>query len=106
MGIDEVRTGPSGVLKILEMSISNKKDQLDLRLKFSSEHKVSEILFYNVSRIRITNMSPPFVIYGFEIINHTNDGWEKQLQFEIRDFEDDCIHFFCERYRTGTHATF
>ena len=34
-----------------------------------------------------------------EIINHAQNGWEKDSTYEIRDFEEDHINFFCEYFQ-------
>ena len=41
-------------------------------------------------------ISIPLEIDGFEIVNCLEKGWERDSAYEIRDFEDDRIHFFCE----------
>ena len=84
--------------EILEMILKNVDDQIELSLKICFENAVFWIIFSNVSRFRIGEVSMPLAIHGFEIINHSQDGWEKDSIYEIRDFEDDCIHFFCESF--------
>ncbi len=43
-------------------------------------------------------VSAPIEIEGFEIFDHSKDGWERDSTYEIRDFEDDTIHFLCEYF--------
>lgn len=44
-------------------------------------------------------MSTPLKVHGFEIIDRSENGWEKDFQYEICDFEDDRISFFCEDFK-------
>ena len=82
--------------EILEMVLTRDEYLLNLSWKVYFENKFFLISFYNVSRFRIGEISIPLAIQGFEIINHSQDGWEKDSTYEIRDFEDDYVHFFCE----------
>lgn len=43
-------------------------------------------------------VSAPIEIEGFEIVDHSKDGWERDSTYEICDFEDDTIHFLCEYF--------
>ena len=56
------------------------------------------ITFFNVSRFRVGELMVPVEVHGLEIINHSQKGWEKDFKYEIRDFEDDLICFFCESF--------
>ncbi len=88
-------------IKILEMILKNKNDQLELSLKVYFENKILEMLFYNVSRIKMGELSVPLEVHGFEIIDNSPNGWEKDSTYEIRDFEDDYISFYCENFKIG-----
>lgn len=85
--------------KVLEMLLSNSNDQLDLTLKVLVEGQVRTIEFYNVSRLRMEDVSTPFEVYGFEIVCHSRYGWEKESKYEMRDYEDNRISFFCEDFK-------
>lgn len=81
---------------ILEMTVKNSNEQLELSWIVSYKGLIYKMMFYNVSRLRIENMSAPLGLQGFEIINHKKKGWERESAYEIRDFENDHINFFCE----------
>lgn len=81
---------------ILEMTVKNSNEQLELAWVVSCKGIVYRMIFYNVSRLRIESMSSPLGLQGFEIINHEIEGWERESAYEIRDFEDDHINFFFE----------
>lgn len=87
------------LIKVLKMTLKQTDSRLVLYLKICSENKIFQMTFFNVSRFRIGEISIPLQIQGFEIINHSKNGWEKDLTYEIRDFEDDYIHFFCEYFK-------
>lgn len=85
--------------EISEMRLKTIDDRLELLLKISSRNTTSEVMFYNVSRFRSGELSTPLKVHGFEIIDHSQNGWEKDSQYEICDFEDDRISFFCEDFK-------
>ena len=85
-------------VKILEMILTNEDNQLELSCKLCLDDAIYGITFYNVSRLRINNFSKPLEVYGFEVINHSQNGWEKDSKYEICDFEDDRVNFFCEYF--------
>lgn len=48
---------------------------------------------------RGSELTAPLEVHGFEIISHAKNGWEKDSAYEIRDFENDCVNFFCESFK-------
>ena len=93
-------------IEILEMILKNADNQLELSWKIIIENTIHRIMFYNVSRFRIEEMSMPLEIHGFEIIDHTQNGWQRDSAFEIRDFEENRVHFFCEFYNMNPEDGF
>ena len=73
-----------------EIFQGNKIEVLEMVLK----NAVYQITFFNVSRFRIGEISAPLEIHGFEMIDHSQNGWEKDFTYEIRGFEDDRVSFF------------
>ena len=94
----EVETLQGKRIEILEMILKNMDDQLEVTCKIHFEHSVFLITFFNVSRFRIGEVSAPIEIHGFEIIDHSKDGWGQDSTYEIHDFEDDYVRFFCEYF--------
>lgn len=86
-------------IEILEMALKQMDGQLVLSWKISFENTVFRMTFSNVSRFRIGEVSMPAEIHGFEIVSHPQNGWEKDSAYEIRDFEDDHVSFFCEDFK-------
>lgn len=97
MGKAEVFQGNK--IEILEMVLKNVDNQLELSWKTYFENTVRWMTFFNVSRFRIGEVSIPLEIRGFEMISHSQNGWEKDSTFEVRDFEDDRVNFFCECFK-------
>lgn len=85
--------------EILEMVLKNTDNRLDLLWKVYFKNAVYQITFSNVSRFRIGEVSAPLEIHGFEMIDHSQNSWEKDSTYEIRDFEDDRVSFFCECFK-------
>ena len=97
MGKAEIFQGNK--IEILEMVLKNVDNRLELSWKIYFENAVYWITFFNVSRFRIGEVSTPLEIHGFEMIDHSQNGWEKDSAYEVRDFEEDCVHFFCEYFK-------
>lgn len=89
-------------IEILEMFLENTDKKLELSLKIYFQNEIFKIKFFNVSSLTLRELSVPLEVHGFEIINHSKSGWEKDSKYEIRDFEDDRVNFFCENYKVET----
>ena len=81
------------------MCLKNIDNQLELSWKIYFNNAFFRMIFSNVSRFRIGEVSIPLEIHGFEIVDHSQNGWEKDSTYEIRDFEDDRVNFFCEYFK-------
>lgn len=99
MNIGKAEIFQGNKIEILEMVLKHVDDQLDLSWKIHFENTIFQITFSNVSRFRIGEVSVPLEIHGFEIIDHSQNGWEKDSTYEIRDFEDNLVNFFCEYFK-------
>lgn len=96
MNIDQKEIFCGKKVQIVEMILSNKEQHLELSWKIDLEGTIYIVTFYNVSRLRMNNLSAPLEVYGFEIIDHSQRGWETDSKFEMRDFEDDGVNFYFE----------
>ena len=105
MTAEQVEIFQGNKIEIQEMVLKNEHDQLKLSWKIYFENSVLRMTFYNVSRFCVRDLSVPTEIHGFEIINHSKDGWEKDSTYEVRDFEYDCVNFFCERFKIERQLT-
>ena len=84
-------------IEISEMILSSKENRLELTWKINVCDKRSTLLFHNVSCFSINSVSVPFEIEGFEVIDHLQEGWQKDSRYEVHDYEDGKVRFFCER---------
>ena len=99
MDIGQAEIFQGNKIEILEMVLKNVDNKLELLWKIYFENSVFSITFYNVSRFRFGEVSIPLEIHGFEIINHSKSSWEEDSTYEIRDFEDGSVRFFCEYFK-------
>ena len=98
MSIKQAAIFQGNKIEILEMILKNMDNKFKLSLNICFENVVYSISFYNVSKFRVGELSIPLEVHGFEIINHSQNGWGRDSTYEVRDFEDDLINFFCEYY--------
>lgn len=96
MNVGQMEVFRGKKIGILEMLLKNVDNQLVLSWKIQVENTFFRMTFYNVSRFRVGELSIPLEVNGFEIIDYSQNGWEKDSKYEIRDFEDDRLNFFCE----------
>ena len=56
------------------------------------------IVFENVSKLKMSDISYPFQICGFEILDYSSHGYGKDSRFFVNDYEDVRLSFFCENF--------
>ena len=81
-----------------EIDLRSGDGHLDLFCKCICEGKFFTVCFRNVSQLKMSAISYPIVISGFEMIDHLQNGWESRVRYLINDFEEDTISFFCESF--------
>ena len=94
--IENTKFFQGNTIEILEILLKIEDNQLVMSWKICLEYVIYRITFYNVSRFKLGVISMPLEIHGLEINNHFQNGWEKDSAYEIHDFEDDKIEFYCE----------
>ena len=52
----------------------------------------------NVSKLKMSDISYPFQICGFEILDYSSRGYQKDSRFFVNDYEDGKLSFFCENF--------
>ena len=85
-------------IEILEFVLNRQNNSLELSWKICCNNEKCSILFYNVSCIRIKDLSFPMQIGGFEVISNKELGYDKYSSYKVHDFEDDSISFFFEDF--------
>ena len=99
MNVEITEIIQGSIIEILEMNLGQADNRLVFSWRICSGNTRFRMTFLNVSRFRVGEMSSPLEIHGFEMIDHSQGGWEKDSKYEIRDFEANRIHFFCEDFR-------
>lgn len=65
----------------------------------SGQELLINIIVNGVQDFSVVRLSGPVSIDGFEIIDHSDDGWIKDACIEVTDFEDGKIHFIAKNIR-------
>ena len=64
----------------------------------SEDQNTYFIVFENISKLKLSEISYPFQICGFEILDYNSRGYQKDSRFFVNDYEDGIISFFCENF--------
>lgn len=86
--------GKALVIRNLQLEATNQ--QLTLSIEAYIAKKTYRIAFCNVSSLQLAELVYPLQIDGFAVKDHADDGWSPDKRYEIWDFEDEKIRFFCE----------
>ena len=54
------------------------------------------VIFQNVSKLKLSDISYPFQVGGFEIADNSARAYQKDCRFFVSDYEDDTLSFYCE----------
>ena len=65
----------------------------------AGEERLINLFADGVQNLSVDNVSGTMYIEGFEILDHSDDGWQKELILEVNDFEDGKIHFHAREIR-------
>ncbi|MBQ2734631.1 MAG: hypothetical protein IJD82_10745 [Clostridia bacterium] len=83
-------------ISVHSLSLTDDNGYRTLTLKVSCNGKDATLCFENVSPFCCSFETSETVIHGFEIIDHSADGWQTDARYEVRDYEEDSIAFYCE----------
>ena len=83
----------------IEYSVETEKYERVLTIFFGIVSKTSLLVisFRDIHQLNIKeipSIDKDFIIEGFDIIDHANSQMEN-ISFEIIDYENDTLHFFC-----------
>lgn len=87
--------------KLIDMSsliLSYDNNRLVLSLNFDCDNEIYTIDFYNVSSLKINEISSPVQIQGLDIIDNKDRGWDSSVRYSVIDYEDDIMSFYCEDF--------
>ncbi len=82
--------------EITELSVFQNGKTMAIRMVGRCSDVRQEYLFHNVSGLTVNDLCFPMVLQSFHILDHRPDGWDRSHSFELQDYEDHKIRFFCE----------
>lgn len=86
-------------INVIDFQIIHNDGKLRIKMTCVSEDQNSYlIIFENVSKLKLSEISYPFQICGFEILDYSMRGYQKDTRFFVNDYEDGSLSFFCERF--------
>ena len=88
--------GKSVLVDKLSVLCENGFIELQMRC-VTEENKSLFIVFGNISKLNLSDISYPFQICGFEIKDYNSCGYENDSRYFVNDFEDNLISFYCEK---------
>ena len=84
---------------ICDFSIEHYDEKLSVKMScISEDQNTYYIVFENVSKLELSEISYPFQISGFEILDYSSRGYQKDTRFFVNDYEDGTLSFFCENF--------
>lgn len=83
------------MLLIDDFRVTAVDQQLVLTMDAQIAKEKHRIIFQNISALRIDYFSYPVQISGLAVIDHSPEGWSPDLRYEVYDFEDERLRFFC-----------
>ena len=87
------------IIVVLAFWIEHFDGILAVKMTFITEKGASYFaVFENVSCINLSDMSYPFEIVGFEILDYTSRGYSKDTRFFVNDYENGQLSFYCEDF--------
>ncbi len=85
-------------IEIKKLVIENADERLDMHLNVKVDDRSLNLTFYNLNSLRINDISCPFTIEGFEILDNKSKGWESSSRYTVNDYENGDLKFHCESF--------
>ncbi len=84
---------------VCDFEITHNDKSLGVKMTCISEDQDSYfIVFENASKLKLSEISYPFQISGFEILDYSSRGYQSDSRFYVNDYEDGKLSFFCENF--------
>ena len=84
---------------VYDFEITHNDDSLCIKMSCISEDQNAYfIVFENISKLKLSDISYPFQICGFEILDYNSRGYQSDSRFFVNDYEDETLSFFCEKF--------
>ena len=82
-----------------DFQIEKQDEKLRIKMTCVSEDQNAYfIVFENISNLKLSEISYPFQVCGFEILDYSSRGYQKDSRFFVNDYEDGRISFSCEDF--------
>ena len=82
-----------------DFEITHNEDSLCVKMSCVAEDQNAYfIVFENVSKLKLSDISYPFQICGCEILDYSSRGYQGDSRFFVNDYEDGKLSFFCEKF--------
>ena len=85
-------------VNVVELKITTEGQSMMLTLIGTVNMDTVNINFYNVVDLSLDSISFPFQIFGLEILDNKNRGWDSSMRYTVHDYEDGKIRFYCEKF--------
>ncbi|MBQ3489460.1 MAG: hypothetical protein IJA86_02595 [Clostridia bacterium] len=86
-------------ITVQDFLIEHEEETLTVKITCITENQNSYfIIFENVSKLKLSEISYPFQICGFEILDYSSHGYQKDNRFFVNDYEDGTLSFYCENF--------
>lgn len=84
---------------ICNLSVEYYEKTLTVKMSCIAENENAYfVVFENVSKLNLSEISYPFQVCGFEILDYSSRGYQKDTRFYVNDCEDGKISFYCENF--------
>ena len=84
---------------VCDFSIEHNDEKLAVKMSCVSEDQNTYyIVFENVSKLKLLEISYPFQLCGFEIVDYSSRGYQKDIRFFVNDYENGNLSFYCENF--------
>ena len=85
-------------VEVIMLCVNIEECQATLSLRCIFNDDMVNMVFKNVTNLKVQDFSVPFQICGFEILDNKNRGWENNQRYTFHDYENEVISFICEDY--------
>lgn len=86
-------------VRVESMLLDEVHNQVNLSMKMVSGGERYVLYCENVSSLSLISVSYPVQISGIAITGHSTDGWQADMKYEVYDFEDGVLRFFCQEIK-------
>ncbi len=94
--VNDILHGKALVLAELSVAISD--DKLNLWLRLNDVDTSYIFNFYNVCCLSVKQLCMPCVVREFQVSSNMNFSVEDKMKYEIHDYFENMLSFYCEEF--------